>query len=45
MFPLLQPGSLLVIDEAQRKISNSGGRANSTAIYFLNIAMLRLAVV
>jgi len=24
MFPLLQPGSLLVIDEAQRKISNSG---------------------
>jgi transcriptional regulator with XRE-family HTH domain len=24
MFPLLQPGSLLVIDDAQRKISNSG---------------------
>lgn len=36
MFPLLQPGSLLVIDDAQRKISNSGwDNEFDRPIYFL----------
>jgi len=36
MFPLLQPGSLLVIDESQRKISSSGWQSEfDRPIYFL----------
>ena len=34
MYPILQPGSLVAIDESRRKIASSGWTMNSTARLF-----------
>jgi len=37
MYPLIQPGSLVVVDETRRKIANSGwSHESERPIYFLN---------